>query len=374
MPRLPMQKSAAMKTVLAIALASVVGIAVVLAVRGQQAGSGASAAPSTAASPATTQGQAAGAVVADVDGQLITADQVDKALGPALDKLEQQVYEMRRQQLDQLIAQKLIEREATRRGVSVDALLTTEVTDKAAPVTDADVEQFFEANKSRLPTSQPNLKAQIKQYLTNQREQARHDQFVKSLREGAKVSVSLAPPPVTRVTLDLAGAPSRGPANAPITLVEFSDFHCPYCQRVKPTIAELLARYPDKIRLVFKDLPLDSLHPAARAAAEAAQCANDQGKFWPFHDKVYERAPDASPATLKAIATEVGLDVPAFEQCVSSRKHEATVQRSVDEAEGFGVTGTPAFFVNGRLIAGALPLDAFTRVIDEELAGTVKTR
>jgi len=362
-----------MKTALALALVCVVGIAVVLAVRGQQAGTGATAASGTTGAAPAGQ-QAGGAVVADVDGQPITADQVDKALGPALDKLEQQVYEMRRQQLDALIAQKLIEREAARRGVTVDALLASEVTGKVAPVTDADVEQFYEANKSRLPTSQPNLKAQIKQYLGNQREEARHDQYVKSLRESAKVSVSLAPPPVTRVTLDLAGAPFKGPADAPITLVEFSDFHCPYCQRVKPTIAELLARYPDKIKLVFKDLPLDSLHPAARAAAEAAQCANDQGKFWAFHDKIYERAPDASPATLKAIAAEVGLDMPTFEQCVASGKHEATVQRSVDEAEGFGVTGTPAFFVNGRLIAGALPLEAFTRVIDEELAGTVKTR
>lgn len=366
-----MQTSFAMKTALAIALACVIGLAAVLAMRGQHPPG--TTAPGSSPSAATASPAASAAAVAEVDGETITADQVDKALGPALDKLEQQIYDMRRQQLDQLIADRLVKREADRRGVTVEALLAAEVGQKVAPVTDADVEQFFQANKERLP-QQPDIKPQIKQYLQNQREGERRDAYVKSLRDGAKVAVTLAPPPVTRVTIDIAGAPFKGPEDAPITLVEFSDFHCPFCRRVKPTLAELLARYPDKIKLVYKDLPLDSLHPAARSAAEAARCAHDQGKFWPFHDKVYERAPDASPATLKAIATEVGLDLGAFDGCVSSGKHRDTVRRSVAEAEGFGATGTPAFFINGRLVAGALPLEQFTRVIDEELAGTVRSR
>jgi protein-disulfide isomerase len=143
---------------------------------------------------------------------------------------------------------------------------------------------------------------------------------------------------------------------------------------VQPTLEQVLAKYPDKIRLVYKDLPLDSLHPQARAAAEAAQCAHEQGKFWPYHDKLYERGPDASVATLTAVATDAGLDVAAFSQCLTSGRHKATVQRSADEAEGFGATGTPTFFINGRMMSGALPLETFTRVIDEELSGTAQTR
>jgi len=366
-----MQNSFAMKTALAIALACVIGLAAVLAMRGQQT----PATPALGSSPSAAAASpvAGAAAVAEVDGETITADQVDKALGPALDKLEQQIYDMRREQLDQLISERLVKREAERRGVTVEALLAAEVGQKVTPVTDADVEQFFQANKERLP-QQPEIRPQIQAVPAEPaggRAARRLLQVVARRGEGCRHAGA---PPVTRVTIDIAGAPFKGPENAPVTLVEFSDFHCPFCRRVKPTLAELLARYPDKIKLVYKDLPLDSLHPAARSAAEAARCAHDQGKFWPFHDKVYERAPDASPATLKAIATEVGLDLGAFDECVATGRHRDTVRRSVAEAEGFGATGTPAFFVNGRLVAGALPLEQFTRVIDEELAGTVRSR
>ena len=359
-----MQKSLALKATLGVALVSVVGLLVALATMRAQSPP---AAPAPAGAPPTP------GVVAQVDGEPITAAQLDKALGPSLDKLEQQIYEMRRQQLDELIAQKLVTKEAARRGVTVEALMAAEVTAKIAPVADADVDKFFEANRARLP-QQPDIKEQIRRYLQNQREGERRNAYVSELREGAKVAISLAPPPVTRVTVDVAGAPSRGPEKAPVTIVEFSDFHCPFCRRVQPTLEQVLAKYPDKIRLVYKDLPLDSLHPQARAAAEAAQCAHEQGKFWPYHDRLYERGSDASVATLTAVATDAGLDVAAFSQCLASGRQKAAVQRSADEAEGFGATGTPTFFINGRMMSGALPLETFTRVIDEELSGAVQTR
>jgi protein-disulfide isomerase len=257
--------------------------------------------------------------------------------------------------------------------VTVEALLAAEVTAKVAPVTDADVDQFHEANRARLPQA-PDIKEQIRRYLANQREGERRDTYVRGLREGAKVAVTLTPPPVTRVTVNIEGAPSRGPENAPVTIVEFSDFHCPFCRRVQPTLEQLLAKYPGKIRLVYKDLPLDALHPQARVAAEAAQCAHEQGKFWPYHDKLYERGTDTSTATLTAVATDAGLDLTAFSQCLASGRQKATVQRSLDEGESFGATGTPTFFINGRMMSGALPLETFARVIDEELSGAVQPR
>jgi len=152
-----------------------------------------------------------------------------------------------------------------------------------------------------------------------------------------------------------------------VTIVEFQDFHCPFCKRVQATIGELLARYGDKVKVVHRDFPIDSLHPLARKGHEAARCANEQGKFWAYHDLLYANAPKAGPEHLKAFAQEVGLNLPAFEQCVSSRKYRAAVQKDVDDGHGLGVTGTPTFFVNGRLLSGAQPFENFARMIDEEL-------
>ena len=341
------------------ALGAVAIVALLLVVlvrpRAQTGPGGASARP---ASPS--------AVVAEVGGERITADEVDRSLGTALDQLHQQVYDMRRNRLDEIIAERLLAQEAARRGVTVDALLQAQLGASLPRVTDEEVDRFYEANRGRLP-DQPGIKDQIRTYLQGQRTAEGRTAFVRDLRARGGVTVSLPPPPVTRHQVSIAGAPSRGPADAAVTIVEFTDYHCPFCRRVQPTLEEVLARYPTQVRLVFKDLPLDSLHPQARQAAEASRCAGAQGKFWPFHDKLFERAPDASPATLKAIATEVGLDVAAFDQCVSSGTHREAVQRDVAEALGLGASGTPAFFVNGRFLSGAQPLETFVRIIDDEL-------
>lgn len=157
-------------------------------------------------------------------------------------------------------------------------------------------------------------------------------------------------------------------AAAPVTIVEFSDFECPYCKQVVPTLTQLLSRYPEKVKLVFRDFPLDSIHPQARKAAEAARCAEDQGKFWEYHDALFANAPKLGAEELAAYARQVGLDVASFQRCLGSGTHAAAVQKSVDEGIRLGVTGTPAFFINGELLSGAQPLDAFARVIERELA------
>jgi protein-disulfide isomerase len=228
------------------------------------------------------------------------------------------------------------------------------------------VDGFYEANKARLPTS-PDIKGQIRQYLTNQRVQARGQAFVAELRGGSKVEVRLEAPPIRRASVNTEGAPVRGNPSAPVAVVEFSDFHCPFCKRVQPTLLELLAKYPDKVKVVYMDLPLDSLHPQARRASEAARCARDQGKFWEYHDKIYGGGPDVSPEYLNRLATEIGLDVAAFEQCLASGKHRAGIQSDLDQGTRLGLSGTPAFFINGRPLSGAQPVEAFVQIIDEEL-------
>jgi protein-disulfide isomerase len=334
-------------------------------------GCGNAAPGSTGQAQAPSPGPAGrGDVLATVDGVAITRAEVEDALGAALAKVEEQAYQMRRDQLDDLIATRLIEREAKKRGVTVDALLEQQIAARVAPVTDGDVEAFVKVNRHRIQGDPANLTAQIKGYLASQREAQRRTEFVESLRGAAKVEVQLKAPPVFRANVRTEGFPSRGPADAPVTIVEFSDFHCPFCRSVQPTLNTLLSKYPGKVRLVYRHFPLDSLHPQARSASEASWCANEQNRFWEFHDRVYANGPDASPETLSRLAGEAGLDAAAFSSCLASGRATASVEQDVEEGTKHGVTGTPGFFVNGRNLSGNQPLEAFVRVIDEELQGT----
>ena len=305
--------------------------------------------------------------LAEVDGQVITSEEVEKALGASLTRLQEQLYALKRQKLQALIDERLLAKEAARRGISVAALQDGEIVSKVGLVTEQEIERFYQANKGRLQGDEATAREQIRAYLQNQKLQAQREAYLKILRAQAKVVVHLKPPPISRAAVSTEGAPFKGGATAPVTIVEFQDFHCPFCKRVQATIGELLARYGDKVKVVHRDFPIDSLHPLARKGHEAARCANEQGKFWAYHDLLYANAPKAGPEHLKAFAQEVGLNLPAFEQCVSSRKYRAAVQKDVDDGHGLGVTGTPPFFVNGRLLSGAQPFENFARMIDEEL-------
>jgi protein-disulfide isomerase len=314
--------------------------------------------------------QAASDPVAEVDGAPITSEEVEKALASQLSKLEEQIYNLKRQRVETLINEKLLAKEATKRGISVPALLDVEVTSKVGLVTEQEIENFYQDNKAQLKGEESNLREKIRGHLQNQKLITKRQEFLNSLRSQAKIVVHLKPPPVTRVEVSVAGAPFRGAADAPVTIVEFSEFQCPFCHRVQATLKQLLERYPGKVKLVHRDFPLDSLHPLARRASEAARCANDQRKFWEYHDAVFSHFPQASPGDLKKYAEEVGLDVAKFEGCLSGGVHKAAVQRDIDDGSRLGVTGTPAFFINGRLLSGAQPFDAFVRVIEDELART----
>ena len=307
--------------------------------------------------------------LAEVNGETITADEVEHALGASLRRLETQIYELKRQKLDALITERLLAREAAKRRLSVQALLDAEVTAKAGTVTDEEVDSFYQANKARLKKGdEAEVRERIRAYLQKQKLVTRRQAYAQSLRSQASVVVHLQEPPAFRAEVGVEGAPFRGPATAPVTIVEFSDFQCPYCKQVVPTLTQVLSRYGEKVKLVFRDFPIDSLHPQARKAAEAARCARDQGKFWEYHDALFANSPNASPEHLKTYAEQVGLDVPSFERCRGSGTHAAAVQKDIEEGARLGVTGTPVFFINGELLSGAQPLEGFARVIERELA------
>jgi protein-disulfide isomerase len=307
--------------------------------------------------------------LAEVNGETITAKDLEDALGARLSKLEEQIYDLKRRELDSMIAQRLLAQEAARRGISVPALLDAEVTAKVGLVSEKEIEDFYQQNKARMRGDETEVRQKIRAFLQQQKLNARREAFVESLRSQGQVVVRLSPPPAIRVEVSTDGAPIRGAADAPVTIVEFSDFECPFCKQTRPTLKQLLERYPGKVRLAYRDFPLDSIHPQARRAAEAARCASDQGKFWEYHDVLFTQSPQLAFEDLRRYAGQLGLDVAKFESCLAAGVHKAAVQRDLDEGNRLGITGTPAFFINGRTLSGAQPLEAFTRLIDQELAG-----
>ncbi len=175
------------------------------------------------------------------------------------------------------------------------------------------------------------------------------------------------PDPSKRYTVDTGSAPIRGAKDAEITIVAFSDFQCPFCSRVNPTLAQILQTYGDKVNVAFKHLPL-RIHPDAPAAHAAAESAHRQGKFWEMHDKIFANQREIKPDKLREYAQQVGLDLAKFDKDVTSPDVKKRIDTDSQEADKLGVSGTPAFFINGRYLSGAQPFESFKKIIDEELA------
>lgn len=306
--------------------------------------------------------------LAEVNGVAISTDEVEHALGAPLAKLQEQMYALKRQQLDRLIDERLLAQEAATRRVSPSTLLDAEVTAKVGLVTEREIDTIYVSHKNQFKGAGATVREQIRSQLQRQKLMAQREAFLNTLRSLAVVSVHLQAPPIFRATVNADGAPFKGPSTAPVTIVKFEDFHCPSCRGVQAVFTELLARYGDRVKLVHRDFPLDQLHPDASKAHEAARCAQEQGRFWAYHDLLYSHPPEARPENLMAYAQEVGLEAAAFEQCASNGTYQEGVQRDVEEGIRLGVTGTPTFFINGREVVGMYPVDVFARLIDEELA------
>jgi protein-disulfide isomerase len=326
----------------------------------------AAACSSTAAQQARRPGPTE--VVATVGSSEITLAEVDdKALEqqtPPGVKLSQALYDARRAALDDIIANRLFDAAAKSQGVERSALIEKEITAKVAAVTDADIAAWYQANQNRVQgASLDQVRQPIKSYLTQERMQVVRDQYLDTLRAKTPVRTMLEPP---RQKVASANSPAKGSTSAPIEMIEFSDFQCPFCLRADPTVQQVLKTYGDRIRFVYRHYPLPN-HPSARPAAEAAACANEQGKFWPYHDRLFANPTKLSAADLKQHAADLGLNTSQFNACVDSHKFKADVDNDIREGEQAGVNGTPAFFINGRSISGAQPFDVFKKIIDEEL-------
>jgi protein-disulfide isomerase len=303
-------------------------------------------------------------------GEVITVGELDTWIKDQLfsqetdDGKEAKVYEVRAQAAENLVAQRLLEAEAKRLGTDSDALLETEAR-KRLTVTDEEVQRFYDDNKQSFgDRPMEEMKAQIRQHLERRAAPEAARAYVDELRAAAKVEFLLERP---RTEVAATG-PSQGPPDAPVTIIEFSDYQCPFCRRAEPTVKEVLDKYEGKIRFVFRHFPLDRIHPQARGASEAAACAAEQGKFWEYHAELFSGDGQLDRPVLDAAAQKTGLDLAAFKTCVDERKTQALVETDLRDGEEAGVSGTPAFFINGIPLRGALPFEEFQKVIDEELA------
>jgi len=309
-------------------------------------------------------------VVATVGPNSILLSEVDqRALEqPASDfggiKLIQALYEARRAALDVLVRNRLLDQEAQARGIDRATLVEREITSKVAVPTDDDIKAWYDANPDRVQGAPlAEVKSPITGLLTQQRTVAAQTTFVDSLRAKTPVSIMLQPP---REKVAADGRPTRGPARSAVEIIEFSDFQCPYCLRSYPVVKQLLKDYGDRIHVVYRHFPLPN-HSNARPAAEAAACAAAQGKFWEFHDELFENQSKLSDDDLRRHAAKVGLNKEKFDDCFQKRTYQADIDADIEAGRQAGVSGTPGFFINGRPLEGSQPIQAFKTIIDEEL-------
>ncbi len=293
------------------------------------------------------------APVAKWDGGAITNAELDAA-----------VYDQKKQALDQMLVRRLVEQKAKAENISVEDLVKREIQDKLKKPTDEELKKFYDEQAKRQPLPPfDQIKDQIVQYLERPQMAAAQQAFVEKLKKDANVVVNLKPP---RVEVAAEG-PSKGPANAPVTIVEFSDYECPYCSRAEEVVNRVMKDYDGKVRLVYRDYPLP-IHPQAQKAAEAANCAGDQGKYWEMHEKLFANQQALGVDALKGYAKDLKLDDAKFDKCLDSGEKAKGIEESKKAGEKLGVTGTPAFFINGLQLTGAQPYEEFKTLIDGELA------
>jgi len=310
-------------------------------------------------------------VVAELDGAKITRAEIAERATGALTALRQQEYEIQRNALEEILSERLLEREATSRGITVQQLIKAEIDDKVPHPSATEVELTYLQNAARLVgRKKEDVIPLIEKQLHAQRLGERHREFEGSLRKKASLQVFLQEP---RVTVAIpASAPARGPAEAPVTVVEFLDYQCPACRQAAPLLETTLGQYGSKVRFVHRDFPLD-FHAAAVPASRAAHCAGEQGRFWEYHRLLFSGTGDLGPEDLKKRAAGLGIEPASFAKCLDSDRYRAEITASITEGRRVGVDATPTFFVNGLKVVGSRP-EKLQEQIDSEIARASQKR
>jgi protein-disulfide isomerase len=304
--------------------------------------------------------------IAVINGRKISKSEVDALMASQIQALEQKIYEMRSRSLETLINKLLLEEEATRRGVSLEVLRRQFIA--GVKVEEKEVEEAFNDNLSRYgppPVSELEAKERIRATIESQKRSEALSKAIIELRGKSKIELYLKAPELLKVEIDKNG-PSLGAESAPITIAVFSDFQCQYCKKVNDTLKQVVQSHGNNVRILYKYLPLPN-HPQSFKASQAAFCAAAQNRFWQYHDLLFERVSDLSENSLKRYASDIGLDSKEFNSCIDSEASRETVLKDLQEARRAGISSTPTFIINGRVLKGARSFEDFKALIDQSL-------
>lgn len=297
----------------------------------------------------------------EINGVKITLSDFERKHPTALFQAQNSFYEAQRKAVDAFVDEYLLEQQAKKENLSVAQLLEKHVTNKVAKdPSDEALRVYYEGVDTNEPYEA--VRDKIVEALRHRRMLKLRTAFLKSLRDQATVAVRLTPP---RADISLKDIAVRGPANAPVTVVEYADYECPYCQQIVPTIKKLAEEYKGKVAFVYKDLPLP-MHANAQKAAEATHCAAAQNQYWEYHDLLFAKK-QLDPGSLKVFARELRMDGEKFDKCLDSSEKAEVVRLHAAEAQSLGLQGTPSFFVNGRAVGGGDPYQGIRALIEEEL-------
>lgn len=286
-------------------------------------------------------------VLATVNGKDITSADLEESLKPIIFSVQEQTFSLRKQEVDQRINDVLLQQEATKRGITMKAMIEAEIEAKIRPVTDVEAEQFYQKNKERINGEFPAVKAQIIEYLSAQRKREQEQALAERLRAGAKLQLFLIEPQPPQYTIAIDDQPLRGNPAATTTMVVFTDLQCPSCAELHPIIERLIEEYGERVKFVIRDYPLNQ-HKEAMMAAVAAEAAREQGKYWEYIAVLYQNQSALQVDKLKEYATRLNLDRTKFDDALLNNRLMEKVQRDMMDAGKIGVSGTPAIFINGR--------------------------
>ena len=301
-------------------------------------------------------------VLAIIDGKQLTRAELESKEAAKLLPARDQYYKAQREALDQLIDESLLEMQAQREKLTVQQLLEKHVISKVKDPTDDQLEVYYEGVQTDQPF--PAVREKILETIHQRRIATARKEYLISLRNQANLEVLLASP---SVDVALGDGPTRGAPNAPVLLIEFADYECPYCQKISADLKKLEGEYLGKVLFAFKDYPLP-MHKRAQKASEAARCAGLQDKYWEYHDLLFEKGSGLEISQLKEYARTLKLDTAKFDQCLDFGETTAAVKKDQEQGQKLGLTGTPSFFVNGHFFSGAATYTMLREIVNQQLA------
>lgn len=308
-------------------------------------------------------------LAAKVKGVEITEEDLIKDIRNEVYEEELKIYEMKKEQLRGVVLKALVDADPQKGTLSQDEFLTKFVYTKGQKPGDKEVEAFIKERQIPQQHITDQLKERVKQYLEVEWKRKAEDAWMGEKTKSDPIEVYFKAPSRPVYKVEAGNSPAKGPASAKVTIIEFSEFQCPFCSKAAQIVKEVEKKYGDKVRIVFKHFPL-SFHPHAQKASEAAMCAHEQApeKFWTMHDEMFADQAKLEEPSLIEKAKKSGLDEAKFKECLTSGKFKAIVEADVKLGESLGIKATPTFFINGQMLSGALPIESFSEVIDAELA------